>query len=217
MTYIYLHGFASSPRSTKARHFAAHFANLGIPLAVPDLAPDFESLTLSGQIDIVRKLMYGAGEVTLIGSSMGGYVSALTALDDSRVKAVVLMAPAFGFSRRWAESLGGEKVEQWQRTGSIEVYHYGDGKPRNLGYQLVADALQFPDYPNISQPSLLLHGIQDTVVPISHSEEFVSRGPNRKLVVFESGHELGNVLDSLWTETVHFLGLPVPTETYKKS
>ncbi len=36
--FIYLHGFASSPSSRKARFFEERFRELGIGLEVPDLA-----------------------------------------------------------------------------------------------------------------------------------------------------------------------------------
>jgi len=48
--FVYLHGFASSPSSRKARFFAERFRELGIGLEVPDLAEgDFRNLTLSAQ------------------------------------------------------------------------------------------------------------------------------------------------------------------------
>ena len=36
--YIYLHGFASSPRSRKAVYLQTQFAEIGINLEVPDLS-----------------------------------------------------------------------------------------------------------------------------------------------------------------------------------
>ena len=48
MKYIYLHGFASGPGSTKARFFRDRFAEAGRELRVPDLAAgDFEHLTIT--------------------------------------------------------------------------------------------------------------------------------------------------------------------------
>jgi predicted esterase YcpF (UPF0227 family) len=38
---VYLHGFASGPASTKAQFFRTRFAERGVELAIPDLAPDF--------------------------------------------------------------------------------------------------------------------------------------------------------------------------------
>ncbi len=50
-TYIYLHGFASSPSSTKAQYLRARFASLQINLNIPDLNQgDFSHLTLTRQL-----------------------------------------------------------------------------------------------------------------------------------------------------------------------
>ena len=46
--FIYLHGFASGPDSSKAQAFKKRFEKLNIALHVPDLQEnDFENLTLS--------------------------------------------------------------------------------------------------------------------------------------------------------------------------
>ncbi len=73
-TYIYLHGFASGPRSQKARDLGDQFARLNIPLTIPDLNQgDFTHLTLTRQIKQVEALFPPAPTpVTLIGSSFGG-------------------------------------------------------------------------------------------------------------------------------------------------
>lgn len=98
---IYLHGFASGPSSKKARFFAERFAQLGIGLEIPDLAEnDFEHLTISGQLRVIERLSRGES-TTLIGSSMGGYVSALYAARHAEVEKLVLLAPAFAFLKRW--------------------------------------------------------------------------------------------------------------------
>ncbi len=67
MKYIYLHGFASSPQSTKARYFADRFSGAGLHLEVPNMAPVFENMTLTGQIEIVRRLAGDAPRITLFG------------------------------------------------------------------------------------------------------------------------------------------------------
>lgn len=52
--FVYLHGFASGPQSQKATAFAKRFAELGLPLAVPDLeGGDFKHLTISRQLRIL--------------------------------------------------------------------------------------------------------------------------------------------------------------------
>ena len=202
---VYLHGFASSPASKKAQFFRERFRELGIGLEIPDLAEgNFAGLTLSGQLGVVEREVRN-DPVTLIGSSMGGYLAALFAARHPEVKKLVLMAPAFCFLKRWRETAGFTAMERWRTTGSLEVFHYGEGRPVPLGYQLIEDANQYEDYPDCSQPALIFHGRNDTVVPPDFSVTFAEAHPNATLRPYNSGHELVDVLDEMWMETEQFL------------
>ncbi|HXI42892.1 MAG TPA: YqiA/YcfP family alpha/beta fold hydrolase [Bryobacteraceae bacterium] len=198
MRIIYLHGFASGPASKKASFFRQHIPTLEIP----DLsAGDFEHLSISSQIDVIDEL--AAGEpVSLIGSSMGGYVAALYATRHPEVERLVLLAPAFALARTWAAA---PEAESWRRTGFLDVYHYGEKRKRRLGYQLLEDALRYDDFPDFRQPALIFHGIHDTVVPPGLSGQFSGTHSNARLRLLNSDHELLNVLDSIWQETGPFL------------
>ena len=159
---VYLHGFASSPASNKARFFAQRLRDAGATVDIPDLANgDFESLTLTAQLQVIERAA-GGEPVCLIGSSMGGYLAALYAERHPEVPRVVLLAPAFCFARRWAERLGEEAVAKWRDTGALEVWHYGENRSRKLAYGLLEDARQYPDYPDFRQPALLFHGAPTT-------------------------------------------------------
>lgn len=205
MTYIYLHGFASGPGSQKARYFRDRFRETGIELRVPDLAQgDFENLTISGQLAVVHAVAAGRPS-TLIGSSMGGYLAALYAARHREVERVVMMAPAFGFTRRWPQSLGPEKLEDWKRTGYLELYHYGEHRNRRLAHQLLEDASGYEDYPDVTQPTLVFHGERDEVVPAQLSRDFASNRPNVHLEIVDSGHELLDALAFMWEQTHRFL------------
>jgi pimeloyl-ACP methyl ester carboxylesterase len=205
MKLIYLHGFASGPQSNKAQFFRRRFEELGIAMQVPDLSEgNFERLTISGQLRVIERIAAG-DDLRLMGSSMGGYLAALYAARHPEVTKVVLLAPAFGFARRWPLMLGEEKVAGWRRSGWLPVYHYGDKMERRVGYELLEDAGSYEDYPDISQPALLFHGRQDDVVPVEYSEEFAARHPRVTLRVMESGHELINVLEEMWVEVVVYL------------
>ena len=76
MQVVYLHGFASSARSTKATFFAEKLAAKGIEMSVPDLnQPDFSTLTVTRMLKQAADAIDAAGEpVALIGSSLGGFV-----------------------------------------------------------------------------------------------------------------------------------------------
>jgi len=203
--FVYLHGFASSPGSRKARFFEERFRELGIGLEVPDLAEgDFRNLTLSAQLRVIERAARGDA-VSLIGSSMGGYLAALYGARHPEVKKLVLLAPAFSFASRWPETLGAPAMEQWKRTNTLEVFHYSEGRPVELGYQLIEDALQYEAYPDVRQPVLIFQGRNDTVVPPEYAEKFAARHPNASLRLMDSDHDLVNVLDEMWRETEKFL------------
>jgi len=202
---IYLHGFASGPGSKKARFFRERFAELGIGIEVPDLAEgNFRQLTLSGQLAVIERVSRGKPAI-LMGSSMGGYLAALYAARHPEVERIVLMAPAFCFLKRWSSSVGPAAMEGWRTSGSMDVFHYGEGGRVPLGYQLIEDAAQCEDYPDVTQPALIFHGKNDASVPADYSVTFAEKHPNAKLHLMQSDHELLNVLDDMWMETRAFL------------
>jgi uncharacterized protein len=202
---LYFHGFASSPASGKARFFQAAFRNRGVDIEIPDLAAgDFEHLTITGQLETISRLARRE-PVSLIGSSMGGYLAALYASTHPEVNRVALLAPAFGFGKRWPETLGTETVAEWQRNGWRTIFHYGEGRERRLHYGLLEDAGQYPAYPDVSQPTLIFHGALDDVVPAAFSETFAASHPDASLEVLDSGHELHNVLDYMAPRVLGFL------------
>jgi len=178
---------------------------LGIGLEVPDLAGGhFERLTITGQLQVIERTARGE-PVSLIGSSMGGYLAALYAARHPEVDRLVLLAPAFSFLTRWPEELGPSKMEEWRQRGTLQVYHYGEKREAALGYQLITDAEQYEDYPEFQQPVLIFHGKHDSVVPAEFSVEFSRRHPRTELHLLESDHQLLNVLDDIWMESDPFL------------
>lgn len=203
---VYLHGFASGPASTKATYFQHFLAAAGLALEIPDLAGgDFEHLTLSGQLAVIDRTVAGR-QVSLIGSSMGGYLAALyAARQPQAVARLVLLAPAFGFARRWRAHLGTEAIERWRDTGRMEVYHYGQNRAVNLDFQLLTDANSYEDYPNAPQPTLIFHGSRDDVVLPRYSQEFARNRPNVRLEILASGHELTDMLDYMAPKVLDFL------------
>jgi uncharacterized protein len=206
---VYLHGFASSPHSSKAQFFQRKFAERGVPMEIPRLDEGrFEDLTISGQLRVIEHAV-GDEPAILIGSSLGGYLAALYAhRHPTQVEKLVLLAPAFQFPRRWRERYSDQDWDLWKREGSTPVFHYGEGGIRRLGYRFVEDAALYEDEPDFPQPALILHGERDSVVPAEISRVYAARHPNTRLVLFESGHELTDVLEPMWLEIMNFLSVP---------
>jgi uncharacterized protein len=205
--YIYLHGFASGPGSTKAIYIREQFAKIGIELQVPDLNQnDFTQLTVSRQIAQVVNLFPQDGTpVTLIGSSLGGWVSTIIAQDYPQVEKLVLLAPAFDFLNHWLPKIGDRQLNLWKNTYHLPIYHHALKNLSPLHYNFVVDARRYP----LSQidrvlPTLIIHGINDDVIPISASRDFRKDRHWVELLEWESDHQLTNVSDRIWQEICDF-------------
>jgi len=210
---IYLHGFASSPGSNKARRFAQAFAERGLELEVPDLNEgDFRRLTLSRQLALLERLTarQGPRSALLFGSSMGGYVAALFAARTDRVGALVLMAPAFGFIERWAERMSEAALAEWQRRGAMPVLHHATGRLEPIGWSIVEDARTHPAYPEVHVPTLVFHGRSDESVDPRCSERFAAGRANVELELLDSDHSLADVVDRIIARTACFLAPFLP-------
>src|SRR3954471_24731458 len=96
MRFVWLHGFASGPTSSKGRFVGARLAERGIDLLLPDLnEPAFFDLTVTRMLGQLDALLQG-DEAVLFGSSLGGFTAATwAAARPGRVRALVLLAPAF--------------------------------------------------------------------------------------------------------------------------
>jgi pimeloyl-ACP methyl ester carboxylesterase len=167
-------------------------------------AGDFEHLTISRQLEIIEQVA-GDRPSRLVGSSMGGYLAALFAARRPSVERLVLLAPAFSFSRRWPEKLGAAEMDRWRSTDALEVFHYAEGRNRELRYGLIEDAARYEDFPDFRQPALVIHGRRDDIVPVEYSQEFALGRSNVDLEVVDSGHDLLDVLDAIVPRAVAFL------------
>jgi pimeloyl-ACP methyl ester carboxylesterase len=201
---LYLHGFASGPRSTKGLAFESYFAERGVAIERLDLrVPSFEHLRLSAMIEHVRARV--AEHTVIIGSSLGGLTAAHVAERDARVRQLVLLAPAFGLVQRWRETLG-DAWNDWQRTGWREVTDYTTGGTARVDFGFIEDAIAVGERsPDASVPTLILHGVRDEVVPIERSRAFAANRPHVQLIELDDGHELVASLPRLLAESERFL------------
>jgi uncharacterized protein len=205
--YIYLHGFGSGPGSTKAKYIQAQFAELGIDLQVPDLnQDDFAHLTVSRQIaQVVDLFPKDRSPITLIGSSLGGWISAIIAQDYPQVERLVLLAPAFDFLNHWLPKIGDRQLSSWQHSHYLSIYHHAIKDLSPLHYNFLVDARRYP-LAQIDRvlPTLIIHGIYDDVIPIAASRAFAQDRPGVELLELESDHQLTDFSDRIWQEIRHF-------------
>ena len=200
-TYIYLHGFASSPQSGKAQYLRDRFAAYQINLIIPDFNQgDFAHLTLTRQLKQVEAILPpSATPVTLIGSSFGGLTAAWLGQQHVQVQRLVLLAPAFNFLSHWLPKLGDVQMQKWQESGYLRVYHYGEKRLLPLHYPFILDAKQYQEQQlQRPIPTLILHGLNDEVIPIQSSRDYASQRQWVQLLELDSNHTLSNAMPEIW-------------------
>jgi len=206
--FIYLHGFASSPQSQKATAFKKEFDRLGIPLTVPDLEDgDFKHLTLTRQMETVNVLIRKnpGNRIALIGSSMGGYLAALTGQVRQEVVALYLMCPGFNFLERWGRKVVENYRVKDETPPLITVYNYRYNKHMELDTGIFKDAVQW-DRISLDRtlPTRVVHGIHDDTVPIEESRNFARKRPWVRLEELDSDHGLISHMDWIKNDCVSF-------------
>jgi uncharacterized protein len=214
---IYLHGFASSPGSSKARRFAGELAARGVGFSCPDFnLPRFETLTVSRMLGQVAGTMAAVanGPVTLIGSSLGAFVAIHAAAQDRTglVDRLVLLAPALDFGGNRLRRLGEHGVEAWRRTGRLRVFHYSANEEREIGFTLYEDAARYDAWSStLAVPTLVFQGRRDETVDPAMVERWAAGQPRVALRWLDDGHQLAESIDVIWSESAEFFGVASTT------
>ena len=191
---IYLHGFASGVTSTKATFIGKALRQQGLDFRAPDLnLPDFSTLTVTRMLQQTRTIIdHAPGPVTLIGSSLGGFVAvnAAAAWPD-RIAKLVLLAPALDFGSPAMTRMGETALDDWKSTGTMNVFHFGYGRFMPLHYALYEDARRYDAmHADVPMPVLVFQGRHDDVVDPATVERWASSRPNVELHLLNDGHQL---------------------------
>ena len=217
---VYLHGFASSPRSSKATWFVRRAQEAGLEATAPDLnLPDFETLTITRMIAQVHAAIAGLpeGPVVLAGSSLGAMVALHAAIGHQSaphaathpIDRLVFLAPAFDLVESLALQFGPAAMEHWRRTDALPVFHYGDQRTRQLHWAFFEDARQYDAFavdPGI--PTLVYQGRRDEAVDAGMVERWAASRPAVTLRLVDDDHQLLADLDTMWSGIREFLDLP---------
>lgn len=208
---IYLHGFASGTSSSKATYIGRRLREHGVPFDAPDLnLPDFSTLTVTRMLEQTAHAIDAAGEpVTLIGSSLGGFVAVNMAVQrPADVKSLILLAPALDFASTRMRRLGDIGLEEWKASGRLDVFHYGYGRMIPVHYELYEDARRYDAMQApLDMPILIFQGRHDEAVDPAMVEAWASSRPNADLRLLDDDHQLTKSLPYIWTESSRFLGL----------
>jgi pimeloyl-ACP methyl ester carboxylesterase len=154
---------------------------------------------------------HGRRPHVIVGSSLGGLVAAhIAALQPTRVAALVLLAPAFGFFAR---------LEQHCTSGSGDILvpsRYVEGgaialSRRFLDSQWLYDEGRLADA--LGQiPLFCAHGRRDDVVPYTSSQAFFENVPagRKRLLIVDGEHRLTGHIGHIFDEMEGFLVAELP-------
>jgi pimeloyl-ACP methyl ester carboxylesterase len=209
--WLYLHGFASGPASSKGLALEAHYARQGVRLERLDVrCPSLEHLRLSAILTHVRAAIGGEQErAVLFGSSLGGLAAARVAEEDARVCALVLLAPAFRLAEQWRRRLGEADWRRWEETGWRDIEDYAFKRRTRVDFGFARD-LEAVDaraggWPDVRVPTLIVHGRQDDTVLVDYSRAWARGKRHVRLVEVDDGHELVASVGRIAAEADAFL------------
>jgi pimeloyl-ACP methyl ester carboxylesterase len=209
---FYLHGFASSPKSTKVGYFTEQLRAHGIELRCPDFnQPDFSTLTMTRMLDQLGAELarLDGAPAALFGSSLGGTLAILAAERfAAQVDRLVLLAPAVMFAKPGHHLLPPEKIEAWRHRGALPFFHYAENAERDLQFAFYEDSLRYDAFnAPVRQPTLVFQGLRDTSVDYRTVEAFAKTRSNVTLSLLDDDHQLIASLPRMWNDIRAFLEL----------
>eukprot|EP00755_Sulcionema_specki_P024394 Sspe_Gene.81119::Locus_51696_Transcript_1_2_Confidence_0.750_Length_903::g.81119::m.81119 len=221
--FLYLHGLASVRHGVKSRAFLDYALQEGSSFARVDLTGHGDSTSpaypypgsapLSLLLDDIATLaaaLEGHGRLVIVGASMGGLLALLHAhRHPDNVEALVLLGCSAGFVER-------VKVRATDKDGHYVVHSPYCGTIR-IAPGLVHDAQEVlkigsaaDEYKMVSQiatPTLMVHGVHDDVVPVTHAHRlFVSlASTSKEFVEVDDDHRISNSIPAVLRAVRAFL------------
>ncbi|WP_447581881.1 alpha/beta hydrolase [Anaplasma marginale] len=184
VSVVFFGGFMSDMHGTKAQHLFGHCESRGVHCTIFDYlghgnsSGEFQECTMSDWyascVSVVESLTNAP--LVIVGSSMGGWLMLLTALSHGkRVRGLVGMAPAPDFTESLdlSESQHSEVMRTGKTVKNTENCSYvitkkliDDGKTH-----LLMNKREIA----VEHPMVLIHGMDDTVVPYQVSLEIAGK------------------------------------------
>jgi len=152
-------------------------------LQATDMSVETEALDLEAALGLLRDQPFcDTSNIFLLGASQGGLVSSLVAARNPElVKALVLLYPAFSIPSDTRRIVGAGEIPQGYDMLGMRV-----------GARYVRDAMAcrpLEELASFGGSTLIMHGDQDRLVPLSYSERAAGELPGARLEVIEgAGH-----------------------------
>jgi pimeloyl-ACP methyl ester carboxylesterase len=121
---------------------------------------------------------------------------------------MVLLAPAIDFGGNRLRQLGDQGIDEWRRLGWLELFHYGYGEPRRVGFSLYEDAARYDALAvPVRLPTLVVQGQHDDLVDATAVQRWAATRPAIDLRLVDDGHQLTESWPSIWRESARVFGL----------
>ncbi|MEN9846006.1 MAG: hypothetical protein RIS36_1153 [Pseudomonadota bacterium] len=200
---IYLHGLGSGPASQKGVLVREHFSPLGFAVSLPSVTvPSLEELSPRAAVTFVKELVRNENRCSddrgliLMGSSFGAFLGLhayqeLSGPERAHIRALVLLAPALNPWDPVSGLLTPDRERAWRERGSAQVLNLETGCYVPVHYRFVEELRSFDSHVEMLKvPTLILHGLNDEVVPVTQSREFADSHPGTVLEVLQDTHQL---------------------------
>jgi len=210
---IFHHGLMSNMNSDKALYIEKHcvdkgynfirFDNFGHGDASGEFSDETISTWLEGLNLVINKLT--ETPILLVGSSMGGWITMLSALSNPQIIGVIAISAAPDFT----EELIWDKATKQQQKDleTKDICEFKGPDPEcdysyPISYQLIQDGrkhlLLNKDAINITCKMHLIHGMQDVDVPFSMSQRLADKIVHNNVVtkfIKDGNHSLSRPQD----------------------
>lgn len=141
--------------------------------------------------------------INLIGHSRGGGIAAIKAAEELRITKLVTFSSVSDFGSRFPRE---EEIEKWKEKGVSYIINTRTGQQLPHHFQFYTNFIENQDRLTISKavkklkiPHLIVHGSNDTSVPISDSGQLFEWSPYPELLLVEGAdHVYGT--SHPWTE-----------------
>lgn len=148
--------------------------------------------TIEQQTEVLLRIIDEDGPFDIIaGSSMGGLAAAnVSDLRPDEKFSLLLIAPAFGLGDLWRDGAKTEGLAQWEKDGSIPYFMNGLGIEVTLDWEFFLSAERM-SWPKLNHSTVILHGNQDTIVPIEYSRKVAEEDDFVvSLIEIDDGHRM---------------------------